>query len=133
MNGDDHRIIVRPSSKGGYECLQCQQPVVLMTHTKTWVHQPKVEKRAEMKDFTPQYSGNIQIRTKNRRDALFAASSSLPSESDEVDILYRAEEFERWLNRPLGEYWYEEEGQQGATPLRVVEDEMQEHEENKGE
>lgn len=141
MSEHDHNIIVEQDSSGGYICTVCGETSLLVLATGKWMHESEntasllsdIVGRAEVKDFKPRglqgYTDPnfIDVNTlyKNRREALYSAVTlvSLDGYGSSDNALVTAELFERWLNRPEGEWWHPNDNE--PTQLHVIKDEVQ--------
>lgn len=119
---EEHEVIVEQDSSGGYVCTECGDPAVLITGIHKWAHKDPRDRRAVVKTFIPELSAQ---KCKNRREALYSAVTlvSLDGYGSSDNALVTAELFERWLNRPEGEWWHPDDN--GPTQLHVIEDEVQ--------
>lgn len=136
MSGYDHKAVPQQGENGGYHCILCSDETVLLIGANEWMHKDEApvmkdfpgERRSPVKSFTPQpvFAGiAAEVLFKNRREALFCASHlDQDGYNDENDLLETAEKFERWLNRPQDEFWYDHDDDKKPTPLRVIEDEV---------
>lgn len=138
MSNYDHKAVPQQSGDGGYKCALCngEVEVVHVLGTSTWFHKDETptmqdfpgERRSPVKTFT-RVSDDLTVQQfcKNRREALFNATHlDFDGYDDENSVLETAEKFERWLNRPQGEFWFDHDDDKEPIPLRVVDDETQE-------
>lgn len=132
MSDYDHKADPEQTVGGGYICATCSEDVVLVLGTNTWFHKDEAptmqnfpgERRSPIKTFT-RVSDDLTVQQyKNRREALYCAVYA-DLYNDEEEITKAAEKYERWLNRPDGEWWHKEAGDEhfnGPSVLRAVED-----------